>query len=173
MADEPKRGSERGKPAPKRCRKKQPESPKSEDKPICFVIMPIGELPDRPPNHFVKIYRQILKPACVQAGYRPIRGDDVRQTNDIHVDVLNKLLHAPMALCDLSGLNPNVLFELGIRQAFNKPVVLVREVGTKTIFDIGSLRYTDYRKNASTTNCSKTSTTSGSPSKRREMRRMG
>ena len=51
-----------------------------------------------------------------------------------------------MALCGLSSHNPNVLFELAIRQAFDKPVALVREVGTSDIFDIGPLRFVEYRK---------------------------
>lgn len=51
-----------------------------------------------------------------------------------------------MALCDLSTRNPNVLFELGLRQAFDKPVVLVQEVDTPRIFDISSIRCLDYRK---------------------------
>jgi len=51
-----------------------------------------------------------------------------------------------MAICDLSAGNPNVLFELALRQAFDKPVALVQEVGTPQIFDISPLRYTEYRK---------------------------
>jgi hypothetical protein len=42
--------------------------------------------------------------------------------------------------------NPNVLFELGLRQAFDKPVVLIQEIGTPKIFDIAPLRYAQYRK---------------------------
>lgn len=75
-----------------------------------------------------------------------MRGDDVKQANLIHLDILRSILDAPMALCDLSSHNPNVLFELGLRQAFDKPVVLVQEAGSKPIFDIGPLRYTEYRR---------------------------
>lgn len=39
-----------------------------------------------------------------------------------------------------------MLFELGIRQAFDKPVVLIQEKGTPKIFDIGPLRYLEYDK---------------------------
>lgn len=49
-------------------------------------------------------------------------------------------------LCDLSTRNPNVLFELGIRQAFDRPVVLIQEKGTPKIFDIAPLRYLEYSK---------------------------
>lgn len=56
------------------------------------------------------------------------------------------LIDSPMAICDLSNRNPNVLFELGLRQAFDKPTVLIQECGTPKIFDISPLRYTEYRK---------------------------
>ena len=46
----------------------------------------------------------------------------------------------------MSTRNPNVLFELGIRQAFDKPVVLIQEKGTQKIFDIAPLRYLEYSK---------------------------
>ncbi|MGN6937177.1 hypothetical protein ACTHTP_11265, partial [Neisseria sp. P0017.S001] len=62
------------------------------------------------------------------------------------LDILKKLIEAPIAICDLSTRNPNVLFELGIRQAFDKPVVLIQEIGTPPIFDITGLRYLQYSK---------------------------
>jgi hypothetical protein len=97
-------------------------------------------------GHFNKVYEDIFKVACSSAGYTPVRADNIRETNLIHLDILEKLIDSPMAICDLSSRNPNVLFELGLRQAFDKPTVLVQETGTPRIFDIAPLRYTEYRK---------------------------
>lgn len=115
-------------------------------KPDCFVIMPIADPDGYDKGHFTKVYEDIFKPACDAAGYKPVRADEVKQTNLIHLDILQKLIDSPMAICDLSSRNPNVLFELGLRQAFDKPTVLVQEVGTAKIFDIAPLRYTEYRR---------------------------
>ncbi len=93
----------------------------------CFVIMPISDPPDYESGHFRRVYEDLFEPACRNAGYHSIRADDVRETNLIHVDILKRLLESPMAICDLSTQNPNVLFELGFRQAFDKPVLLVLE----------------------------------------------
>ena len=125
--------------------KKSSEEVQKTDLPICFVLMPLSDPDGYTQGHFKRVYEDILKPACELAGYKAIRGDEVYQTNLIHLDILQKLLDVPMALCDLSNRNPNAMFELGIRQAFDKPVVLVQEVGTKPIFDIAPLRYTEYR----------------------------
>lgn len=112
----------------------------------CFVIMPISDNENYETEHFKRVYEDIFKPACEIAGYKAIRADDIKKTNLIHLDILNRLLKSDMAICDLSSKNPNVLFELGIRQAFDKPTVLVKDVDTNTIFDIAPLKYYTYNK---------------------------
>jgi hypothetical protein len=112
----------------------------------CFIIMPIADVEGYPKGHFRHVYENIIDPSCEMAGYRAVRADEVKATNLIHLDILKNLIDAPIAICDLSSRNPNVLFELGIRQAFDKPVVLIQEAGTPKIFDIAPLRYLEYSK---------------------------
>ena len=112
----------------------------------CFVIMPIADCDGYEKGHFTHVYNDIIKPAIAKTDFMAIRADEVKETNLIHLDILKKLIDAPMAVCDLSTRNPNVLFELGIRQAFDKPVVLIQEKGTPKIFDIAPLRYLEYSK---------------------------
>ena len=117
-----------------------------ENKNDCFIIMPIGDCDGYPSDHFHHVYHNIIKPSVESANFIPIRADEIKSTNLIHLEILKKLIEAPMAICDLSTRNPNVLFELGIRQAFDKPVVLIQEKGTPKIFDISPLRYLEYSK---------------------------
>jgi hypothetical protein len=108
-------------------------------------MMPISDPDGYAPGHFQRVYEDIIRPACQMAGYRATRADHVQETNLIHLDILQRLLNAPVAVCDLSTRNANVLFELGLRQAFDKPVVLIRETGTPELFDVAPLRATPYR----------------------------
>lgn len=117
-----------------------------KDEKYCFVLMPIADADGYPKGHFGHVYENIIRPSCEMAGYRAMRADEVKETNLIHLDILKKLIEAPIAICDLSNRNPNVLFELGIRQAFDKPVVLIQEKDTPKIFDITPLRYLEYSK---------------------------
>jgi hypothetical protein len=131
--------------------KKNGDSPNARplaagEKPVCFIIMPISDPEGYEPGHFQHVFEDLFVPACEKAGYQALRADQVRETNLIHLDVLQRILDSPMVLCDLSSRNPNVLFELGLRQAFDKPVALVQEVGTPQIFDITPLRFTNYRR---------------------------
>jgi len=109
--------------------------------------MPISDPDGYDKGHFQHVYDDIIKPAVQKSNFSPYRVDEAKGTNLIHVEILKELIDAPIAICDLSSRNPNVLFELGIRQAFDKPVVLIQESGTPRIFDISGLRCIDYSKN--------------------------
>lgn len=110
----------------------------------CFVIMPISDVATYETGHFQRVYNFLIKPACKIAGFKTIRADEVQATNYIVVDILKKILEADLVLCDLSSRNPNVMYELGIRQAFNLPVTLIRDSKTPRIFDIQGLRDIEY-----------------------------
>lgn len=113
----------------------------------CFVIMPIGEYNTAYFRQFLEIYEDIFIPAIRKAGYIPIRADEEKACNVIQCDIIQRIIESDMVLCDLSNRNPNVLYELGIRQAFDKPVVLVQQENTERIFDISIIRTIDYDKN--------------------------
>lgn len=110
-----------------------------EKKEKCFVIMPISDQEGYPVGHFTKVYEQIIKPSVEKAGYEAYRVDE----NTICDTIMNKIFSAiqecPMAVCDLSGRNPNVLYELGLRQAYDKSVVLIQDDKTEKIFDVSGI----------------------------------
>lgn len=116
----------------------------SEENKTCFAIMPISDPIGYEEGHFKKVYQDIFSPAIEAAGYTPHRVDEDSKSGLIQTKIIQNLLEAPMAICDLSTRNPNVLFELGIRQAFNKPVVIVQQEGTERIFDVGCISCIDY-----------------------------
>jgi hypothetical protein len=114
---------------------------------VCFIIMPISDIDGYDVGHFKRVYEYIIKPACIKAGFTPLRADDVKKTNVIVIDILQKLLNSEMAICDLSSRNPNVLYELGIRQAFDLPVSFIKDDITERIFDIQGFRDLEYNSN--------------------------
>ena len=111
----------------------------------CFVIMPISDVDGYPKGHFDRVYKHIIEPACRQVGYEPIRADETSKTNVIIVDILKNILDSDMAICDLSARNPNVFYELGFRQAFNKKTVLMKDEKTDRPFDISAIRSFEYQ----------------------------
>lgn len=111
---------------------------------VCFVIMPISDVKPYEKGHFWQVYKSIIEPSCQAAGFTPIRADDVKITNYIMIDILRKIIEADMVVCDVSSKNPNVLYELGIRHAFNLPVTLIKDSKTTRVFDIQGLRDIEY-----------------------------
>lgn len=109
--------------------------------------MPISDQDGYDKGHFSRVYQHIIKPACELAGFQPIRADDEVKTNYIVIDIIKKILESDIVICDLSAKNPNVLYELGIRQSFNKKSVLIKDLKTNRIFDIQGLRTIDYDQN--------------------------
>ncbi|MCC5613362.1 hypothetical protein LC612_43475 [Nostoc sp. CHAB 5834] len=116
----------------------------AEEEKTCFVIMPISDNADYETGHFQRVYEYIIKPACKNAGFKPTRADDVKSSNVIIIDILERILNSDMVVCDLSSKNPNVLYELGIRQAFDLPVTLIKDDITERIFDIQTFRDVPY-----------------------------
>lgn len=112
----------------------------------CFVIMPISDQPKYPTGNFDKIYEQIIVPAVKEAEFEPIRADSNQICDSIMQKILKNLAECDMAICDLSSRNPNVMYELGIRQAYGKKVVLVQDDATDKIFDVAGINTVFYKK---------------------------
>lgn len=113
----------------------------------CFVIMPIADMHGYESNHFTRVYKHLLKPALNSIGFHVERADDTQESDYIVIGIVQKIIDADLVLCDLSGRNPNVMYELGIRHAFDKPVVLIKDKVTEKVFDIQGLRYCEYDSN--------------------------
>ena len=97
---------------------------------ICFVIMPISvpkhllAIYDNDVDHFRHVFIHVFEPVLEQVGYTA-SFPAIKGTRVILREIIEFLKSADLVLCDISILNPNVFFELGIRTALNKPIVLV------------------------------------------------
>lgn len=115
----------------------------------CFVAMPIStpgayteKLGD--PDHFAHVLVHLFTPALEEAGLTVIPPSTVG-SELIHAEIIRNLEQADFVLCDLSGLNPNVLFELGVRTSLDRPVILVKDDLTeKAPFDLNAINTLTY-----------------------------
>jgi tetratricopeptide (TPR) repeat protein len=97
-------------------------------RPLCFVLMPFGKKPDPTggdPIDFDRIYETAIQPALDQAGLDAIRADEERTGGIIHKAMFERLLLCDYAVADLTGANPNVFYELGVRHAVRPATTLV------------------------------------------------
>ncbi len=118
----------------------------------CFVVMPFGVKPrndstDRTYN-FDKVYRVIIQRAIRNVKMQPLRADETEGNRIVHADMFKDLRDQPVVLVDLSMLNPNVMYELGIRHVMSSTgtVLIANEETVKKLpFDIALSRTISYR----------------------------
>lgn len=95
-------------------------------------------------KHFTNVLKHLFTPAIEKAGFEVVCPKSVG-SDLIHADIIENLSVSELVLCDMSILNPNVFFELGIRCALNQPAVLVIDEKTEQIpFDTGIINYHSY-----------------------------
>ena len=122
-----------------------------EAAPLCFVLMPFGrKLDGGRLTDFDAVYRKVIAPAVEQAGLDPVRADEERIGGTIHKPMFERLMLCHYAVADITGANPNVFYELGIRHALRprSTVILFRE-GTVLPFDIALVRGISYKTDGS------------------------
>lgn len=116
------------------------------EKQSCFVIMPFGEKPDGDGLiDFDHIYEHIIKPAIEQLDIVCIRCDEIERAGSIYHKMIERIFDDTVAVVDITTLNPNVFYELGVRHALRRNVtVLIRRQGTESPFNIGGLNVIEY-----------------------------
>jgi len=79
-----------------------------------------------------------------QQVFRCVRADFVTKTGSITRDLLGRLYRSDAVVADLTDLNPNVFYELGVRHALRAGTILIALKGTRPPFDVGDLRVIPY-----------------------------
>ncbi|WP_353118770.1 hypothetical protein [Myroides odoratus] len=54
---------------------------------------------------------------------------------------MNNIYNDEIVVCDVSSKNPNVMFELGLRLAFDKPTIIIKDEKTGYSFDTGVIEH--------------------------------
>jgi hypothetical protein len=103
----------------------------------CFVMMPFGVWFDR-------YYQEIYAPAIKEAGFEPVRADELFTTGSVVEQIWDQIVKAKLLLADLSDKNANVFYELGLAHAARKPVVFTASAVEDVPFDLRHLRVIIY-----------------------------
>lgn len=140
----------------------------------CFVIMPFGDklnidvefidavmfaanngtvidLELVAPIDFDTIYRNIITKAVAASKYglTAIRCDEIPGAGSIHADMFQHIHDDDVVIVDISTLNANVFYELGVRHALKRNVtLLIKREGTVAPFNIAGFRVITYNENA-------------------------
>ena len=105
------------------------------NKPIVFVITPFGE-------DYIALYDELK--GTYENEFEFTNGGDLDNQQNILQDIVEGIYRADVVIADLTGLNPNVFYELGLAHALNKKVIIITQDLSELPFDIRSYRANEY-----------------------------
>ena len=105
--------------------------------------MPISALDGMPEAHWADVLA-IIFDAIDKAGFAPNLVSNADDIGIIQKRIIQNLYDNPIVVCDVSGKNPNVMFELGMRLAFDKPTIIVKDDKTSYSFDTAPIEHLLY-----------------------------
>jgi nucleoside 2-deoxyribosyltransferase len=119
--------------------------------PKLLIVCPIGKDDSSERQRSDKLLKHVIHPAVKdlfpgsKAEEVIIRADQMSEPGKITTQILRELVSANCVIVDLTGTNANVMYELGIRQALAKPLVLMAEHGQALPFDLNDYRTIFYK----------------------------
>lgn len=105
-----------------------------------FVMMPYSA-------RFQKVYEEAIRPAIENAGLTSIVAKDEVQPGPIPEQIQQSIENSRVCVADLTGTNPNVVYEVALAHSQGKPVVLITQgVPSEIPFDIRHHRVIQYQE---------------------------
>ncbi len=120
--------------------------PKKKNELSVGLVMPIAPIDDCSADHWLEVKSIITESVSSLSDYKcstkiVSEGDSVGL---IHKRIVEGLYTSDIVICDVSCKNPNVMFELGMRLAFDKPTVIIKDDRTTYSFDTGVIEHLEY-----------------------------
>lgn len=117
---------------------------------LCFVIMGFGNKTDYASGETVnldKTYHNIIKPAVEELHLKCVRADEIHDSSLIDRSMYALLVRADVVIADISTMNPNAIYELGIRHAVKPQSTIIMKAESKSFipFDINHMRTITYK----------------------------
>lgn len=126
------------------------QEPKETDqsKMTCGIIMPISSIDNCTKEHWIEV-KKIIFEAIRAADFTPSLVSDADDSGVIQKRIVQNIYDNDIVVCDVSCKNPNVMFELGMRLAFDKPTIIVMDDNTNYSFDTSVIEHLSYPRNLS------------------------
>lgn len=115
------------------------EAVNNQAKDLLSVMMPFGA-------EFDPVLKA-LQQAAEEAKLRCVRADDIWVHHHVIQDIVDLIAQARVVVCDCTGKNPNVFYEIGIAHTLGKDVILITQSKDDIPFDLRHLRYVEYMRN--------------------------
>ena len=109
----------------------------------CGLVMPISAIDDLPESHWDEV-RAVIKESLTDTDFIVELVSDSNEIGIIQKRIVQNLYDNDIVICDVSAKNPNVMFELGMRLAFDKPAIIIKDDKTNYSFDTSPIEHLQY-----------------------------
>lgn len=112
----------------------------------CGLVMPISEIDGLNESHWSEV-KSIIKDSLSKIEEYEISTELVSESDNtgiIQAKIVQNIFDSDIIICDVSRKNPNVMFELGLRLAFDKPIIIIKDLETNYSFDTSPIEHLLY-----------------------------
>lgn len=120
-----------------------------ENQKKCFIITPIGRSDSITRRKIDGLLDEVLEPLLKELGYEVIVSHRINDSGTMTSAIIQNVYHCDLVIANLTGNNPNVMYELAIRHASGKPVIHITENISEIPFDINDQRTIEYKDDMS------------------------
>lgn len=112
----------------------------------CFIITPIGDEGSDIFRMAKGVIESVIKPVLKEYGFDDIKpAYEINASGMINTQIINRIIDDDLVISNLTGNNPNVMYELCLRHVVAKPIIHICEKGTPLPFDIKDNRTIFYQ----------------------------
>ena len=106
----------------------------------CLVISTVYEEGTRERNSFDDKLRYMIKPVLSELEYQMILADERYIVGMISAKTIKEIINADIMIADISDNNPNIFYEIAIRNSLNKPLIILKQPAQGQLFEINQER---------------------------------
>lgn len=118
----------------------------SEQGKKCFIITPIGDSESEIFRKAKGVIESVIKPVLQANGFNDIKpAYEINVSGTITTQIISRIINDDLVIANLTGNNPNVMYELCLRHVVAKPIIHICENGTSLPFDIKDSRTVFYK----------------------------
>ncbi|MUJ20608.1 hypothetical protein [Aliivibrio fischeri] len=118
----------------------------------CFIVTPIGDATSAIRREIDGLINTVFTPVLGEFGLTCIAAHSISESGSITRQVIQGLLESDLVIANLTNLNPNVMYELGVRHSTGKPTIVIARDDVILPFDLSDERTIFYKNDISGVN---------------------
>lgn len=97
----------------------------------CFFVTPIGSESSSDFKKMTAILNNVINPVISEFGYESVVASEIQKIGSIGDQVFESIKDSSLVIANLTGLNPNVMYETAVAHSFAKPTIMIMERSDK------------------------------------------